>query len=150
MKWRILFVCGGNTCRSPMAKVILEQKLAELGWTDRFEVDSSAYDAPTLPTATKEAREAITTLYGQDILASHKSKKLTAELAQQADLILVMSARMKEGLPVDKTYTLKGFAGTDGDIPDPYGGDVNVYLKAANAISGTIDKIIPKLLISPR
>jgi protein-tyrosine-phosphatase len=96
---RILIVCGGNTCRSPMAKVILEQKLAELGKMDHFEIDSAAYDAPTLLTASKGAKEAIMALYGEDILASHMPKKLTAGLARQADLILVMLDQDEEGTP---------------------------------------------------
>jgi len=122
MKQRIVFVCGGNTCRSPMAKVILEQKLTELGKADQFDVDSAAHGAPTLPTATKEAREAMVTLYGNDLLALHQSKRMTTDLMQQADLILVMDDRMKEGLPAYKTYTLLEYAGSKGNIPDPYGG----------------------------
>ncbi|MFC1938440.1 hypothetical protein ACFLWH_02150 [Chloroflexota bacterium] len=41
---RILLICGGNTCRSPMAKIILEVKLKNTGKIDEFLIDSSAYD----------------------------------------------------------------------------------------------------------
>jgi protein-tyrosine-phosphatase len=146
MKRMIICVCGGNTCRSPMAKVILEQKLAELGKLNHFGIDSAAYDAPTLTTASKGAKEAIMALYGEDILASHMPKKLTAGLARQADLILVMSTRMTKGLPENKTHTLREYAGLTGDVPDPFGGDASAYLKTANDISGVMDKVIPRLL----
>lgn len=141
----ILLVCGGNTCRSPMAKVIFEQKLKALGKLEEHKIDSAAYDGPTYQKATKEGRAAIMILYGSDLLASHQSKKITPDLIQTADLILVMSPRMKIGLPAEKTYTLKEYAGDTGDIADPFGGDVNAYLKTAKDISGAVDKIIPKL-----
>ena len=91
-----------------MAGVILEEKLKKLGKLGIFEVDSAAYDFPTFTGASENARAAIKQLFGQDLLATHKSKKLTPELAEKADLVLVMGARMKQGLPIGKTWTLKG------------------------------------------
>ena len=143
---KILLVCVGNTCRSPMAKVIMEQKLKAKGKLNEFEIDSAAYDSPTYQSATKQGRQAIMRLYGEDLLASHQSKKLTSSLFQQADLILVMTTRMKDGLPAEKTYTLKEYAGEAGSIADPFGGDVGTYMRVAKEISDTVDKIIPKLL----
>lgn len=148
-KRTILLVCSGNTCRSPMAKVILEQKLKSLGRIGEFEIDSAAYDWPTHETATKQAREAIKRLYGEDFLASHRSKKLTKNLIQQAELMLVMCARMKEDLPAEKTYTLKEHVGEKGDIADPFGGDEDTYLELANDISQVADKIVQRFLHQP-
>ena len=144
-KKMILLVCGGNTCRSPMAKVILEQRLKVLGKSDKFEVDSAAYDGPTYPRASDNAREAIKKLFGLDLLASHKAKKLTPELVEQADLILVMGARMKKGLPPGKTWTLKEYAGGSEDVADPFGGDLDVYLRCARELSDTLELIVTKL-----
>lgn len=142
---RILLVCGGNTCRSPMAKVILEQMLKAEGQLNKFEIDSVAYDGPTYQGASNNAREAIKRLFGADILATHKTKKLTPHLVKWADLILVMGARMKKGLPLSKTWTLKEFAGGSGDVADPFGGNFDVYLECAREISGTLEAILPKL-----
>ncbi len=144
-KRRILLVCGGNTCRSPMAKVILKQKLKAIGQLDKFEIDSAAYDGPTDPSASSNARGAIKKLFWDDLLASHKAKKLSSSLVEQADLILVMGARMKKGMPSGKTWTLKEYAGESGDIADPFGGNLDVYLKCAHEISNAIEAIIPKL-----
>lgn len=144
-KGKILFVCGGNTCRSPMAKVVLEQMLKAKGYLGRFEVESAAYDGPTYPGASNNAREAIKKLFGADLLATHKAKKLTPDLVEWADLILVMGARMKKGLPPSKTWMLKEFAGGSGDVADPFGGNLDVYLRCAREISGALEAILPKL-----
>lgn len=142
---RILFICGGNTCRSPMAKVILEQMLKAKGQLDRFEIDSAAYGSPTYEGASNNACEAIKKLFGADLLASHRAKKLTPQLVERADLILVMGARMKGGLPRGKTWTLKEYAGGSGDIADPFGGNLNIYLRCAQEISSALEAIVPKL-----
>lgn len=127
-KKAVLLICGGNTCRSPMAKVILEEELKSAGCLDGFEVDSAAYDGPTLSGASGNARAAIKILFGKDLLANHKAKKLTPELSAKADLILVMGARMKHGLPPGKTWLLQEYAGGSGDVNDPYGGTLENYL----------------------
>lgn len=142
---RILLVCGGNTCRSPMAKVILEQMLKAKGQFDRFEIESAAYDGPTYQGASANAREAIKKLFGQDLLATHKAKKLTPDLVKWADLMLVMGSRMKKGLPPNKTWTLKEFAGASGDVADPFGGNLDAYLTCAREISGALEAVLPKL-----
>jgi protein-tyrosine-phosphatase len=142
---KILIVCGGNTCRSPMAKVILEQKLKAIGESHKFEIDSAAYDGPTYAGASINAQEAIKKMFGHDLLGSHRAKKLTKELAEQADLILVMGARMKKGLPPRKTWTLREYAGSSGDVADPFGGNMDVYTRCAHEISSLLETIVSKL-----
>ena len=142
---RILFICGGNTCRSPMAKVILEESIKNTGKIDEFLIDSSAYGYPTSQGVSPNAREAIKQLFGEDLLASHKAKKMMPDLAEQADLILVMDVGMKEGLPQNKTWTLKEYAGETGDVADPFGGSLDTYLKCAKEISSLLEKVLPKL-----
>ena len=144
-KKQILLICGGNTCRSPMAKVILEQKLKAAGKLDAFMIDSAADGYPTYQGASINAREAIKELFGEDLLVSHKAKKLTPDLVEQADLILVMGEGMKEGLPPDKTWTLKEYAGGTGDVADPLGGTLGTYLECAKEISSLLEKVLPKL-----
>ncbi len=130
----LLFICGGNTCRSPMAKVILEQLLKGKGHTGKLLVESAAYDDPTLPTASDNARKAMKQLFGADLLASYRAKRLDSKLVAWADLVLVMAGRMKKGLPTVKTRTLKEYAGETGDISDPWGKGAEVYVKCAGEI----------------
>lgn len=145
-KKTILFVCSGNTCRSPMAKVILEQKLKDLGKWGHFTVQSASCSTPTSTEASFYAREAIKTLYGEDLLACHKPKSLTPELIEKADLILVMTGVMKHGLPLTKTYTLKEYGHGIGDIMDPFGSDPGCYLECAEELSKSLDNVAARLL----
>jgi len=145
-KLRILFVCGGNTCRSPMAKVLLTEKLREIDKLNLYEVDSAAYDEPTSKEASPDARETVKYILGEDLLADHKAKQLTGDMAEQSDIILVMGNRMKKGLPTDKTWTLKEYAGGSGEIEDPMTSiELDAYLKCAQEISSCIDKIALRL-----
>jgi len=144
-KKRILLVCGGNTCRSPMAKVILEQKLKAKGKLGAFTIDSAAYGYSTYQGASVDARGAIKELYGEDFLVSHTTKRLTPDLVEQADLILVMEEEMKEGLPPNKTWTLKEYAGGTGDVADPFGGTLSTYLECAKELSSLLEKVLLKL-----
>ena len=127
-----------------MAKVILEQKLKALGKLPEFEIDSAAYDGPTFNGASSHAKEALKKLFGSDLLASHKAKKITPELADQADLILVMEARMKKGLPPGKTWMLKEYAGGSGDVVDPFSGGLDNYLLCARELSVELELIVSK------
>ena len=145
-KKTILFVCSGNTCRSPMAKVILENKLKGMAKLGQFTVQSAACYTPTYTEASFYAREAIKTLYGHDLLAAHKPKSLTPELTEKADLILVMTRAMKYSLPPAKTYSVKEYGGGSGDIMDPFDGDFNCYLECAKELSEAVDKVVVRLL----
>lgn len=138
-------MCEGNTCRSPIAKVLLEQKLREREQLDRFVIDSAGSNATNDDDATKNARAAIKKIYGQDLLATHKSKKLTDELTEQADLILAMTGVIKDGLPQGKSWTLKEYAGSSGDVSDPLGKSLESYLECADEISDLMDRVVEKL-----
>ena len=144
-KKHILLICGGNTCRSPMAKIILADKLKKASKLEDFLIDSAAYDYPTYQGASTNAREAIKQLFGEDLLVSHTAKKLTPDLVEGADLILVMEAGMKKGLPQEKTWTLKEYAGGTGDVVDPFGGTIDTYVTCAKEISSLLKKVLPKL-----
>jgi protein-tyrosine-phosphatase len=145
---RVLFVCGGNTCRSPMAKAILEQMLKERGLERKILVDSAAKGIPTHPTASNNARQAIKELYGKDLLANHKPKPINNLNLNNCNLILTMQKHHKNDLPPNKTYTLKEYAGhkQDIDIQDPYGENLQEYRKCRDQIKKCLQLAIKRII----
>ena len=122
-----------------MAKVIFEQTHLQQIAEGKINVDSAAYDGPPSNEASTGARNAIIKLLGRDLLRTHVPKKLSKGLIEWADVIVVMTERMKRGMPPAKTRTLKEYAGETGDISDPYMQGDEAYLQCANEINRIIE-----------
>lgn len=141
----ILFICTGNTCRSPMAEGILKD-LAEKRGLD-IEVKSAGLvgiDDGDI------SRDAISVLKDIDIdISKIKSKAISEDLVRKADLILTMSQRHKGNLILkfpfikDKIFLLNEYAfNMNKDIVDPFGMGRKYYEETRNEIYMAIEKIL--------
>lgn len=140
----ILFVCTGNTCRSPMAAALMNKLAIDEDLDVRIE--SAGIFATDGEPATTEAVIAMKK-YDVDLLGHH-AQQITSELIEKSDLILTMTEGQKmlfaEVAP-KKTYTLCEFAGVEGDIDDPFGGSVEEYEETAEMIYVALQVIVEKL-----
>lgn len=134
---RVLFVCTGNTCRSPMAEGLLKD-IAKKNKLD-IEVASAGVFAMD---GDKAANNAVEALRKIDIdISKHRSQNVTRELVDQADLILTMSLSHKETLLLNypdlkgRIYLLNEYALNENrDIQDPFGRDLYNYEMTRNEI----------------
>ncbi len=133
----VLFVCSGNTCRSPMAEAIARVLLAERG-TDRVDIASAGTGAATGMPATFEAQQAVAALGGD--LSTHRSQPLTEALVADADRIFVMTERHRRAvltLVADAPVELLDPAG---DVTDPIGQSQQVYDQTAALIKDRLEQ----------
>jgi protein-tyrosine phosphatase len=141
IEYSVLFVCTGNTCRSPMAEGLAKHALAQLKGVsvDQLEeagirVRSAGVMTSGGSPASAQAVEAMEKV-GVDLTA-HASSALTADLIQDADVIYTMTASHRQAVLVhnpaaaDKTHPLD----PEGDIIDPFGAPVDVYVQTAEMI----------------
>lgn len=138
----IIFICTGNTCRSPMAEGLFRAHGGE-EQTGLAAASAGLFTQDGLP-ASDNAVTAAKEL-GADISA-HRSRMLTHDMAQSARYLVCMTGahydRVCELFPdcADKVFTL-----TQRDVSDPFGGDLETYRRAAAEIDEGVRSIIGRL-----
>jgi protein-tyrosine phosphatase len=142
---RILIVCTGNICRSPMAVALLRQRLADRG--HRVEVRSAGVGAMVHHPADDTTRT-LMQAKGLD-LSDHRARQVTPELTRWAELILVMESRHRDAIvgmdPTarGKTFLLGHWGGDE--IPDPFRREDAVYERALSLIESSLDSWVRRL-----
>jgi protein-tyrosine phosphatase len=149
----LLFVCTGNTCRSPMADALCKVLLARrLGCAideieDRgFVVLSAGMSAATGMPAAAHAIDVVRSRGGS--LTQHTSRQVTLELVRQADHIIAMTGDHLESL-LDRVPEAAGRARLlhpeGDDVADPVGSDRETYLQTAEAIEEYLEALLDDL-----
>jgi protein-tyrosine-phosphatase len=146
----ILIVCTANICRSPMAAAILRQRLAGLGLAGEVEVKSAGVFAQE---GEEPSGPAVAVLAKRNVpLDDHRSQPVTAGLLAEADLVLVMAEAHRRSLfylapqHLGKVFLLAEMSGAHYDVPDPFGGPVEGYMRTADLLDKMIEAGLPAIL----
>ena len=137
---RIIFVCEDNTCRSPMAEAIMKQINRSEGLTVSSRGVLVLFPEPYNPKAASVLRS------NGIIMENGESAQLEASDLGRNVLVLTMNAEEKNKLlnnyrDAENIYTITEFAGGTGDIPDPYGADMEAYAHFYEVLKQWIERV---------
>jgi protein-tyrosine phosphatase len=144
MSQKILIICVGNICRSPMCEAIFSDKF---GKHSSYHVSSAGLgalvDSPADPFAQKLMLEK-----GLDI-GAHRARQITREMLLTSDIIFTMSTRQQDDIEImmpslrGRIYRLGNWGGYD--VPDPYQRPIEAFDQALTLIEQGIEDWFAKL-----
>lgn len=153
-RMKIVFVCTGNTCRSPMAEIVFKKLLADKLGCDINDLYDKGFDIRSGGLAAydgmKASPNATTVVQKLGVsLEDHQSRYVDLDLIKHSDTVLVMTKNhlaifqdrfQDQHLPV----SMLSFSGSD--ISDPFGGDEKVYSQCLSEIEENLKHLVFKIL----
>ena len=149
---KVMFVCTGIICRSPMAHYYMQKKVKDLNIENNFLISSCGVFANTGEKSTQNAIEAMRE-YDVD-LKNHRATNISDTNIEDYNYIITLTASQKHQIKYyypklsNNIYTLREFVNKDDvyiDIDDPWGLNLQVYKSCATEIVENVDKLIEKL-----
>ena len=146
-RYRIGVVCLGNICRSPMAEVVLSERVAEAGLDDRVEVDSCGTGDWHIGDPMDRRAAATLAAAGYDP-SRHRAQQFVGTWLQEYDVLLAMDAQNRSDVGGDERVLMfRDFDPVEpgSDVPDPYYGGDSGFEEVLTMVERTSARIVEAL-----
>ncbi|PFG21315.1 low molecular weight protein-tyrosine-phosphatase [Serinibacter salmoneus] len=156
---RVMTVCTGNICRSPMAEVVLRDALVRAGLADRVRLDSSGTSDEEHGNPIDSRAQQVLTEAGYEV-PRHRARQVTTSDAQQVDVALAMTAqharRLRQvGFPAERVVMFRAFehgvpdgdpsSASAPDAPDPWYGDMADFRETLATVEACVPGVVAYL-----
>lgn len=150
---RVLFVCLGNICRSPLAEVVVRDRAMARGLDDRFDFASAGTGDWHVGKGADPRSAATARRYGHD-LSRHRAQQITASGIGDWQWFVAMDADnhadlLAMGAPAERVLMMRRFEAEGAvapDVPDPYFGGEDGFDRVYAMLSTNADPVLDFLI----
>ncbi len=155
---RVLFVCLGNICRSPLAEAVARKQAEEMGVADQFHFASAGTGDWHIGNAADPRSAATAQQFGLD-LSQHRARQITVDNIPDWEWLIAMDRANRQqllmmGANPERVWLMRRFENSDGtcekDVPDPYYGGADGFTLMYRLLQTNATPIIEHLLTAPR